>query len=102
MHRVYAVTLESLAPTTSFKTFSDVINVIVQNAVVIGSVITFFLLVLGGFGYIMGAGSSDTKKLESGKKTITGAVVGLIIILTAVWIVQLLETLTGIKLLGGS
>ncbi|OGG09499.1 hypothetical protein A2154_02260 [Candidatus Gottesmanbacteria bacterium RBG_16_43_7] len=97
MERIYAVPLEDLAPTREFDTFGKLINVIVQNAVVIAGVISFILLVVGGLGVIMGAGSGDTKKMESGKKTVTGAVLGLIIVVGSVWILQLLARITGLS-----
>ncbi|MFZ5845727.1 MAG: hypothetical protein ACOY0S_04715 [Patescibacteria group bacterium] len=100
MLRVFAVDLTEVAPSlTTFKTFGDLVNVIVQNAFVLAGVISFVLLVFGGFSVIMGAGSGDTKKLDQGKQAITGAVVGLIIVVTSLWLVQIIETLTGVSLL---
>jgi hypothetical protein len=100
MQKVLAVDLKTLAPTTAFNSFSDFVNIIVKNAVVLAGVISFLLLVFGGFGVIMGAGAGDSKKTEQGKKTITGAVLGFIIVITSVWIVQILEKISGISLLG--
>jgi hypothetical protein len=83
-----------------FENFGDLVNIIVKNAFVFAGLITFFLLVFGGLSVIMGAGAGDSKKMESGKKTITGAVMGLLIVFAAYWIVQILEKITGIRLLG--
>jgi hypothetical protein len=65
---------------------------------VLAGVIAFFLLILGGFGMIIGAGG-DPKKMEQSKQTITGAVLGFIIIIGSFWIIQVLEILTGKTLL---
>ncbi|MBU1326588.1 hypothetical protein KKB64_00175 [Patescibacteria group bacterium] len=86
------------SPASSFSTFGDLVDVIVRNAFVLAGVMCFVLLVIGGFGVIMGAG--DTKKTEQSKQAITGAVVGLIIVITSYWIVQIIEKLTGVPLLG--
>ena len=82
---------------TKFDTLGSIVEVIVKNAFVLAGVITFFLLVFAGFGMIAAAGSGDTKKLEAGKKTITGAVIGLVVIVGSFWIIQILETLTGLR-----
>lgn len=100
MEQAFAVDLKNIAPSlTTFDTFGKLVNVIVQNAFVLAGLISFVLLVFGGFGIIMGAGSGDSKKLDQGKQAITGAVVGLIIVVTSLWIVQIIEKLTGVSLL---
>lgn len=84
---------------SKFTDFGSLISVILQNAFVLAGVLMLVLLVLGGFGVIMGAGSGDTKRMEKSKSTITGAVIGLLIIIGSVWIVQIIEKLTGTNLL---
>jgi hypothetical protein len=84
---------------SKFPDFGTLVNVIVQNALMFAGVITFVILVFGGLSVIMGAGGGDTKQLEKGKKAITGAVIGLIIVVTAVWIIQIIEKITGLNLL---
>lgn len=85
-------------PAQSFDTFGSLISVIVKNAFMVAGVIAFVLLVVGGFGIIVGAGG-DPKKLEQGKQAVTAAVIGLIIIVGSFWIIQILEVLTGKTLL---
>jgi len=108
LHHIVAYT-ESMAvnigdsnvfsPAGSFKTFGDLVNVIIKNAFMFAGVITFVLLIFGGFGFIVGAGSGDTKKMEQAQKTITGAVVGLLLVVSSYWIIQILEKITGVSLL---
>jgi hypothetical protein len=96
-----AVNIGSITSTTrQFDTFGALVNVIIRNAYVAAGIITLLLLVFGGFTYIIGAGAGDTKKLEQGRKAISGAVIGLIIVVTSFWIVQIIELVTGVKLLG--
>ncbi len=87
------------SPAGSFPGFGDLVNVVTRNAFVIAGIMSFLLLVFGGFSIIMGAGAGDTKRLEQGQKAMTGAVVGLIIVVSSFWIVQIIEHLTGINLL---
>ena len=97
MHHIFAIDLQSLSPAPQIGTFGDLVSVIVKNAFVLAGVISFILLIFGGFGIIVAAG--DSKKLESSRGRIVGAVAGLIIVVTSFWIVQILEKVTGLKLL---
>ncbi|MBI5614572.1 hypothetical protein HY947_06615 [Candidatus Gottesmanbacteria bacterium] len=97
---VYAVDIEQIfTPAKSFPTIGSMVNVLLKNSLVIAGIIALALLIFGGFGVIVSAGEGDTKKLEQSQQTITGAVTGLIIIVAAVWIIQIIEKLTGLKLL---
>lgn len=86
-------------PGRTFTDFGQIVTLIVKNAFVFAGIISFVLLILGGFGVIVGAGSGDTKKLEQSKKAVTGAVVGLLIIVLSVLIVQVIATITGLDIL---
>lgn len=100
MQQVFTDDLKTIAPSlATFDTFGKLVNVIIRNAFVVAGVISFILLVFGGFSVIIGAGSGDTKKLDQGKQAVTGAAVGLIIVVTSFWIIQILEKLTGLSLL---
>jgi hypothetical protein len=90
---------DAFAPAKNFSTIGDLVTVIVQNAFVLAGIIAFVLVILAGFGIISSAGSGDTKQMEQGKKALTGAVMGLIIIIASFWIVQIIEALTGQKFL---
>lgn len=59
---------------------------IVQAGMVVVAYVTVFFLIKGGFGYITSAGSSEG--MASAKKTITNAIVGLIIAILAASIVN--------------
>jgi len=96
MHRVFAVDISSVfAPAKTFPTFGSLVTVVVKNAFVLAGIISFILLIVGGLGVIMSAGSGDSKQMEQAKKSVTGAVTGLIIVVTSVLIVQVIATLTG-------
>lgn len=103
MQRVFAVVNLNdptvFAPSQNFAKLGDFVSVLIPNAFVIAGVIAFLLIIFGGFGIIIGAGSGDPKRMEQGQKAITGAVTGLIIIVVSFWIIQVIEKLTGITLL---
>jgi hypothetical protein len=85
------------SPAQSFSSFGDVVSVIVKNAFVLAGIISFVLLIFGGFMVIVSAG--DTKKTESGRNAITGAVIGLLLVVGSFWIVQIINKITGLNLL---
>jgi hypothetical protein len=96
MRKAFAVEIEQIfSPAQNFPTIASLISVVVQNAFMIAGVLAFVLLILGGFGFIVGAGAGDTKQLEQGRKTLTGAAIGLLVIVGSFWILQIIETLTG-------
>lgn len=59
---------------------------IVQAGMVVVAYVTIFFLIKGGFGYITSAGSSEG--MASAKKTITNAIIGLIIAILSASIVN--------------
>ncbi len=67
-----------------------VLNVL-QAGFTIAAYVTIFFIIKGGFMYIVSAGSSDG--MSNAKKTITNAVIGLVIVLLAVAIIN---TIAGI------
>ncbi len=81
----------------TFGTPAKIISTIVPNIFVFAGVIFFFLLLLGGFSIITSNG--DSKNTEKGVQQITGAVVGFLIIITSYWIIQIVEIITGLKIL---
>ena len=93
MHHIFAIDLQSLSPAPQIGTFGDLVSVIVKNAFVLAGVISFILLIFGGFQVIVGAG--DPKKLEKGRGAIIGAVIGLLLVFGSFWIIQIIEIVTG-------
>lgn len=87
------------SPAKNFTSISSIVNIIVSNAFVLAGIIAFVLLIFGGIGFIVASGSGDSKQLQQGQKAITGAVIGLIIIVTSVWIIQIIESITGFSIL---
>lgn len=95
-----SVNLDILAPSQNLNTFGAVVSVIVKNAFMLAGVISFILLIFGGFQVIVSAG--DAKKSEQGKAAMTGAVSGLLLVFGSYLIVQIIHVLTGIDILNSS
>lgn len=68
-----------------------------QFAIVSAGLVFFVKLVSGGFLYLTSAG--DQGKVQAATKEITNAVIGLIIVISTFFIIQILETILGIKVL---
>lgn len=64
----------------------------------IAGLILFVMLVWGGFEMLTGAASK--KSLDSGKQRITAALIGFLLLFASYWIVQLVEAITGVVILG--
>lgn len=73
---------------------------IITGAISIAGIILVFLLIGGGIAMISGAGKSDPKTVEQGKKAATSALIGFIVVFSAFWIVKLIELITGLNLIG--
>lgn len=54
----------------------------------------FVMLILGGYHVLFSGG--DQKKLEAAKGTLTGAIIGLVVIVAAYLIVKTVEVATGV------
>lgn len=80
----------------------ELVSVMLSNAVVIAGIIMFVLMVAGGVGVIAGAGRDDPQAAANGKKLLTGAIIGFIIVFAAYWIIEILEVLTGVNILNSA
>ena len=79
--------------------FGDLVSIILSNALVVAGIILLFLLIFGGISMIMGAGQDNPEQAAKGKQATTSAVIGFIIIFAAYWIIQIIETITGLNIL---
>ena len=79
-------------------TISDIISALLPYVFVLAGLILFGFLIFGGFELLTSAGNPDKVKAAQGK--ITNAIVGFIIIFLSYWIVQILEIIFGISILG--
>lgn len=82
-----------------YPTFGDFFSTILFNLYTFAGVILLGLLIFGGFNFIIGAGKQESGQMEKAKKAITAALAGFAIIFASYFIIQLIETVTGAKIL---
>jgi len=72
---------------------------LITAAIGLAGIIFIVLIIGGGIGMIAGAGNDNPEQAAKGKQAVTSALIGFIVVFAAYWIVQLIETFTGLKLL---
>lgn len=81
-----------------FTDIGSVISALLPYVFVLAGLILFVFLIFGGFELLMSAGNPDKVKSAQGK--ITSAIIGFVIIFIAYWLVQILQVIFGIEVLG--
>jgi len=76
------------------------INNILPNIYIAGGIIIFFMILIGGFTIIANAGNAD--KIADGTKTITSAIIGLLVLFASYWIIQIIQVTTGVSILNSN
>ena len=83
----------------TYPSTAPLISIILRNSLTIAGIILLGLLIFGGIGFIMNAGSGDSKKADQAKQTITSALIGFAVIFGAYLIIQVVELITGLNIL---
>jgi len=83
----------------TYKTPAGIISILLRNAYILAGVLLFLLLIFGGFGIIMGAGSGDAKKTGQGQQAVTSALIGFLLVFASYWIIQIIQIVTGLNIL---
>lgn len=78
---------------------ASLVTVIIRNGLTIAGIILIALIVAGGFMMIASAGSGDQKKAAAAKTLITDALIGFLVIFLSYFIIQIVEVITGLKIL---
>lgn len=82
-----------------FDTPGEIISVLLPNVFTIAGVILLILLIGGGFAVILNAGKGQQEGVAQGKQAITASLIGFLVIIAAYWLVQIISTITGLKIL---
>ena len=82
-----------LAPPAQLNDFSDMFGNIIAAVLGLGGILLFIMLLLGGFRYITSGG--DPKSVEVARNTITYAIFGLVLVASAVLIMNIIAFITG-------
>lgn len=75
----------------------SILNMFLPTILTLSGIILFGMLVAGGFTML--AGAADKESQEKGKKMITGALTGFVVIFLAYWIAQILQVIFNINIL---
>ena len=77
----------------TIKGFEWIFNNIVASILGLAGIVLFVMLVIGGFKYLTSAGNPDS--VASAQKTLTYAIIGLVLVSLAFLILVLIQTFTG-------
>lgn len=87
----------TFSPAGSFNTIASLVNTIIPNVLVIAGVVFLLIIIFAGF-QLIAAGQVDPQKWEKTRQTLTQAVIGLIIIVVAYWLVLIIQQVTGVNI----
>lgn len=79
----------------TIKDFEVVFGNLVTVIMALAGIALFILLISGGFRYLTAGG--DPKAVEAAQKTLTYAIVGIVIVACAFLILRLIENFTGVQ-----
>jgi Zn-dependent protease with chaperone function len=79
-----------------------IISTLINNVYILAGIVLFILLIVGGLGFIMGAGSDNPEQAKKSKSAITSALIGFVVIFCSYWIIRIIEILTGFYILDPS
>lgn len=82
-----------------FSTLGELATTLLHNAYYLAGLLVLFFLIFGGASIIIGAGGEDSKKVARGGRIILGAILGLIVVFLSIFIVKVIEFLTGVSIL---
>lgn len=104
INSVYAaeVNLPNYPASSNFKfansSVGAIFSALLKYILPLAGIVLLFMLIMGGIGLMTAAG--DPKKIQASQGRITMALVGFLIIFIAYFIVQLVEVMLGVDLLG--
>jgi len=82
---------------TGLSFFQSFIPGLISLSFVIGTIVFFFMLILGAIQWIASGG--DKQALESARGRVTNAIIGLVILFSLFAVLNLIETFFGIKIM---
>lgn len=84
---------------SGFTSVSSLVNVLLPNLLTFAGIIALVGVVLAGFNVIQHAGAGESEKTAKDKSAFTAAVIGLIIVFGAWFLVQIVSTIVGYNIL---
>ena len=93
---------QEIVPSQSLGKVDDIISVvrnIIRFILIVAFVLAFLFLIVGGIRWITAGG--DEKGVAGARGMITGALIGLVIVLVAFALIRLVETFFGFPIISG-
>ncbi len=81
-------------PLKGFSTIGDVINKVVPFVITIAGIILFFILMWGGYDYLMSQGTPE--KVKSANAKITAGIVGFVLLVLSFLITRIVTYIFGV------
>lgn len=94
----YTTLNSSLGLNSDVATLAGLTNKLLPIVITAAGLILFGMLVFGGFTML--AGAADKESQEKGKKMITSALTGFVIVFVAYWLAQILQVIFKVNIVG--
>lgn len=78
-----------------FSSLGQLVSTFLPTFLIIGGIIFFIMVIMAGFAILRGAGSEDAQKKAKWHQILSAGAVGLIIMFSAYWILQIINYITG-------
>jgi len=82
----------------AYQSLGGFISAILPNVYVVAGVIAFILALIAGLMFIINASKGEGEQAKKWQGALTVSIAGLLIIFLSYWIIQIIETITGIKI----
>lgn len=76
-------------------TLGSGISLFLNLSFLASGILILVFIVIGGLGIISGAGNNNPQAVAKGKQAFTSALIGLIVVFTAFWVIRVIEIITG-------
>lgn len=86
--------IELQGPLQGISTLGDLVNKIATFIMPLAAIILFFVLVWGGYDYLMSQGNAE--KIKSAQAKITTGVIGFVLLVSSFLIVKLITSILGV------
>jgi len=93
---------QAITQAPQFQSVGSLVSILLKNVYTLAGVMLFVLLIFGGISIILGAGQNDPKRAAQGKKAITAALTGFLVVFASYWIIQIVQFITGVNILSNT
>ncbi len=77
-----------------FGSLAELMSSLLPKILLLGGIVFFIIIIIAGIGVITGAGGGDAHDAENKKNILTYAIIGLILMFGAYWILQIINFVT--------